>query len=409
MSVWLHFCVKKCHEKGQVTGCWIKQILLILHQESLALNGRIVLLVDNHFINNFSVIALVRHIEGLLLKHDCVIVPNFGGFVTQQVSARYVEDEGLFLPPYRSVGFNGCLKLNDGLLVQSYMNAYGIGYVEALQQIETAVAEIKSELHATGSYELGGIGVFKLALSGSYDFQPCEAGVVSPELYGLDAFMLHKNEEKVELVSEEKETYAESSRTEKFIERSATHYVIRLNREVVNYVAAAVAMIVCFFAWSVPVSNSSDAGVKQAAIFSAQLFASAEEKPQPLLVPATTFADEVEEVAEEVVEVVPVTAPEVVEVPVIEGTPAVEPAVEVAPAEAENFTLVVCSCIPQKNAEALVAELQASGLENVSIFVKGDILRVVVGGYPTADAATVALREYRKERSGFEQAWVLRK
>ena len=68
-------------------------------------------------------IALARHIESLLLKHDCVIVPDFGGFVTQQVSARYVEDEGLFLPPYRSVGFNGCLKLNDGLLAQSYRNA----------------------------------------------------------------------------------------------------------------------------------------------------------------------------------------------------------------------------------------------------------------------------------------------
>ncbi|MBO5704071.1 MAG: SPOR domain-containing protein, partial [Bacteroidaceae bacterium] len=52
-------------------------------------------------------IALARHIESLLLKHDCVIVPDFGGFVTQQVAARYVEDEGLFLPPYRSVGFNG--------------------------------------------------------------------------------------------------------------------------------------------------------------------------------------------------------------------------------------------------------------------------------------------------------------
>ena len=90
-------------------------------------------------------IALVRHIESLLLKHDCVIVPDFGGFVTQQVAARFVEDEGLFLPPYRSVGFNGCLKLNDGLLAQSYMNAYGIGYLEALQQIAAAVAEVAAQ------------------------------------------------------------------------------------------------------------------------------------------------------------------------------------------------------------------------------------------------------------------------
>lgn len=351
-------------------------------------------------------IALARHIESLLLKHDCVIVPDFGGFVTQQVSARYVEDEGLFLPPYRSVGFNGCLKLNDGLLAQSYMNAYGIGYLEALQQIAAAVAEVKAELHATGSYELGGIGVFTLTLSGMYEFQPCEAGVVSPELYGLDAFIVRKEEEVVE--DKVEETRLEEVRPAKFLERSATHYTIRISREVVNYVAAAVVMVVCFFAWSVPVSNTTEAGVKQAALFSAQLFASAEEKPHPLLVPATTFADEVEEVVAETKvevavseEVAPTPAPaEIVELP----AETVE-----APAVPARFTLVVCSCIPRKNAEALVAELQESGISGVDIFVKNDILRVIVGGYPTAEAAIEALRTYRNERSGFEQAWVLRK
>lgn len=351
-------------------------------------------------------IALVRHIESLLLKHDCVIVPDFGGFVTQQVAARFVEDEGLFLPPYRSVGFNGCLKLNDGLLAQSYMNAYGIGYLEALQQIAAAVAEVKAELHATGSFELGGIGVFTLTLSGMYEFQPCEAGVVSPELYGLDAFMMHKEEE---VVAPEKELAPEPvMQSAKIIERSATHYTIRVSREVVNYVAAAVVMLVCFFTWSVPVSNTVEDGVKQAALFSAQLFGTAESKPQPLLVPATTFADEAEVAAEsEAFE--PIDALEEPVAPKVETpAPNVTEAVE-GTKTTGRYTLVVCSCIPRKNAEALVEQLQASGVSGVEIFVKNDILRVIVGGYPTADVAVEALREYRKERSGFEQAWVLKK
>lgn len=351
-------------------------------------------------------IALARHIESLLLKHDCVIVPDFGGFVTQQVSARFVEDEGLFLPPYRSVGFNESLKLNDGLLVQSYMNAYGIGYVEALQQIAAVVAEVKAELHATGSYELGGIGVFTLTLSGTYDFQPCEAGVVSPELYGLDAFLMRKEEEVAEVICEEEQVEAE--RPVKLIERSATHYTIRIRREVANYVAAAVVMLVCFFAWSVPVSNSSEAGVKQAALFSAQFFAKSEGKPQPMLVPATTFADESQAslVSRDSVVAEPVTA-----VPTTEVT-------EVAPQTAETvtvsetpapYTLVVCSCVPRKNAEALVAQLQSAGINDVEIFVKKNILRVTVGAYPTEMAAIQALREYRKEHKNFEVAWVLKK
>ena len=368
--------------------------------------GEIYICTDNHFFNSSSVIALARHIESLLLKHDCVIVPDFGGFVTQQVAARYVEDEGLFLPPYRSVGFNGCLTLNDGLLAQSYMNAYGIGYLEAVQQIATAVTEVKAELHASGSFELGGIGVFTLSLSGMYEFQPCEAGVVSPELYGLDAFVMRKEEE---VVAQEQEVVANPiAQPTKLIERSATHYTIRVSREVVNYVAAAVVMLVCFFTWSVPVSNTAEDGVKQAALFSAQLFGTAESKPQPLLVPATTFADEAEVSAEsEAIE--PIDALEEPVAPKVETpAPKVTETVEESKT-AGRYTLVVCSCIPRKNAEALVEKLQASGINGVDIFVKNDILRVIVGGYPTADAATEALREYRKERSDFEQAWVLRK
>jgi cell division septation protein DedD/nucleoid DNA-binding protein len=364
------------------------------------------LLVDYHYFNLTSVIALARHIESLLLKHDCVIVPNFGGFVTQQVSARFVEDEGLFLPPYRSVGFNGCLKLNDGLLVQSYMNAYGIGYVEALQQIEAAVAEVKAELHANGSYELGGIGVFTLTLSGTYDFQPCEAGVVSPELYGLDAFIMRKEEEQVEDVSEA--AVVETERATKFIERSETHYTIRIRRDVVNYVAAAVVMFVCFFAWSVPVSNSTEASVKQAALFSSQIFASKEEVPQPVLVPATTFADESEvKVAEK-----DTVAAEVVEAPKVAEPVAPAPAPKETVTASEPsapFTLVVCSHIPQKSADALVAELQSQGVNDVEILVKKKVLRVIVGAYPTEEAAHEALREYRKMSKRFAQAWVFKK
>ena len=69
-------------------------------------------------------IELAQHIEALLLENDCVIVPNFGGFVAHYAPATYVKEENLFLPPTRTIGFNPQLKLNDGVLVQSYMSAY---------------------------------------------------------------------------------------------------------------------------------------------------------------------------------------------------------------------------------------------------------------------------------------------
>ena len=74
---------------------------------------------------------LVKHIEILLLDHDCVVVPQIGGFVTCNAPAKYVEEENLFLPPIRTVGFNERLKADDGLLVRSYVEAYDCSDTEA--------------------------------------------------------------------------------------------------------------------------------------------------------------------------------------------------------------------------------------------------------------------------------------
>ena len=58
-------------------------------------------------------IELERHIEILLLTNDCVIIPNFGGFMAHYRAAHFDERDNSFLPPTRTVGFNHALKLND--------------------------------------------------------------------------------------------------------------------------------------------------------------------------------------------------------------------------------------------------------------------------------------------------------
>ena len=99
-------------------------------------------------------IQLGRHIEILLLDNDCVIVPDFGGFVAHHVSARYDEDDHSWLPPMRTLGFNAQLRINDSLLAQSYVNAYDISYPEALRRIEDEVEELKQLLANEGCYTI---------------------------------------------------------------------------------------------------------------------------------------------------------------------------------------------------------------------------------------------------------------
>ena len=138
-------------------------------------------------------IELERHIEILLLNNDCVIVPGIGGFMAYHVEARYDESDHTFLPPLRALGFNPQLtSLNDSLLAQSYVEAYDISYPEATRRIEAEVKEVRQALDTHRSYELHNIGTLYINEEGKMEFSPCEAGILSPSLYGLNSLEMEK-------------------------------------------------------------------------------------------------------------------------------------------------------------------------------------------------------------------------
>ena len=72
--------------------------------------------------------------------------------------------------------------------MQSYVEAYDMSYPDALRQIEAEVENLKNVLHTEGKYEMDGIGTIRVNIEGNYEFEPCEAGILSPELYGLADF-----------------------------------------------------------------------------------------------------------------------------------------------------------------------------------------------------------------------------
>ena len=113
--------------------------------------------------------------------------------MAHHVEAKYDEEEQLFLPPLRTLGFNPQLTMNDSLLVQSYVEAYDMSYPEALRRIEDEVNELKQQIENKGSYDINGIGTLTLNENGKYIFTPCEAGILTPELYGLSSFEMARN------------------------------------------------------------------------------------------------------------------------------------------------------------------------------------------------------------------------
>ena len=88
---------------------------------------------------------LETYIKELLYRYDCVIVPNFGGFVSNKISAQYHADSQIFHPPSKQLGFNSHLTHNDGLLANYIASSEGISF----DQANFKISEIVSEWRAT--------------------------------------------------------------------------------------------------------------------------------------------------------------------------------------------------------------------------------------------------------------------
>ena len=215
-------------------------------------------------------IELERHIEILLLNNDCVIVPGLGGFMAHYAEAHYDDRDRSFVPPMRTLGFNPALKMNDSLLVQSYIEAYDISYPEALLRIEDEVNELQQHIENQGFYALNDIGVLRVNEDGNYEFEPCEAGILTPSLYGLTTVEIEALDQMktatlpVDLkpIATEK---TEEEHTEKTAQRVKMDFSnlsteedgkhVRVRVSVLRNIAAAVIALFVFLLFSTPLNN----------------------------------------------------------------------------------------------------------------------------------------------------------
>ena len=357
-------------------------------------------------------IELERHIEVLLLNNDCVIIPNFGGFMVHHVEARYDEKDHIFLPPYRTLGFNPQLKMNDSLLAQSYIEAYDISYPEAIKRIESEVDELNQILDNEGEYELNDIGTLHRNEMGSFDFVPCDAGILTPYLYGLSSFELEslssiKAKRNKEVIEAEKEItniptgiqalekaniFANqsslSNKTED--EQEDQEKSIRISISMLRNAAAVAILFVVLMLIPTPLSNKKDK------LIQSELNTSLLYKIIPNdVITEKAGVNPLEKIASK---------------PQTESTKAVK-AKEVVeevntPKKQETFyTIVLASRITKKNAEAYIESLKNKGLENAEMIAKGVHVKVICGRYESEKEAYKAMNKLNNNPD-FADCWV---
>ena len=127
--------------------------------------------------------SVAHYISELLFLHDCVIVPEFGGFVGNKKSAQLNKTTGALTPPSKQILFNTNLKKNDGLLIAHISDQEKITQKEAKQKIQIFSSENNSKLSNSKVLRIAKIGLFTVGKEGNIIF--LQDSTIN---YSLDAF-----------------------------------------------------------------------------------------------------------------------------------------------------------------------------------------------------------------------------
>jgi hypothetical protein len=130
---------------------------------------------------------LENYISDLLYRYECVIVPNFGGFVTNETSAKVNHFTHTFYPPSKRITFNSHLKHNDGLLANYIASVEDCSFNVAIQKIQSAVNKWKSTL-LVEAIEINKIGSVSLNKEGQLEFEPTVSENYLTAAFGLNSF-----------------------------------------------------------------------------------------------------------------------------------------------------------------------------------------------------------------------------
>ena len=376
-------------------------------------------------------IELAQHIEALLLENDCVIVPGLGGFVAHYAPATRVEEENIFLPPTRIIGFNPQLKMNDGLLVQSYMSVYGTNFSDATKIVEREVDELIAALHEEGKVDLPNVGEVRYTIYDTFDFAPYDNKITTPYLYGLDAFEMQELSA-LEKPKTEKDTFSLVPATTPKEKRT---FAVRFNRAYLTNAAAVAAVIILSFFFSTPIENTEVIEENYATLLPDELFEKIEKQSlaiTPIVLkqntPTRKTANKQTGTQKKVVAPVAVREVKVAKEPTAStetkakeqashsvATTADAPKQNVQPAAAKSvaapkrpYHIIIASVGTEKDAEAMAAQLVAKGFSGAKAIVGDGKMRVSIESCGTEVEAYQALARIR-ENETYKNAWVLKK
>jgi nucleoid DNA-binding protein len=135
-------------------------------------------------------VEISHYIKELLLLNDCVIIPEFGGFVANYKPATIENNQ--FFPPTKEIAFNNKLISNDGLLINFISETEGLDYFNAKQKLDSFVEETMLNLERNRNVYFEGVGYLHYDSRENLQFEPQLKQNLLVESYGLQNFSYEK-------------------------------------------------------------------------------------------------------------------------------------------------------------------------------------------------------------------------
>ncbi len=118
---------------------------------------------------------LSLHIEYLLHRHDCVILPGIGALLVSTTPACVAEDMSTLTPAVRQICFNAALRRSDGLLAASYARRMQISFEDAQTIVSRLMLQISEMIAGGQTVALGRIGTLRATSESSVEFMPSDS------------------------------------------------------------------------------------------------------------------------------------------------------------------------------------------------------------------------------------------
>ena len=337
---------------------------------------------------------------------DCVIVPDFGGFVLRRRPALFTAEKNAFSPAHNEIVFNPALNHDDGLLTESYMQMYGMNFCEAQQTLRQDLDEWKRILDDHGTVSSGRLGSFRRNEDGTLIFEP-KTAYYTIDVYGLTSFyMTPVGAERNHRQPGDFPVLPQDRRSKQAVRTEAVRKASLPLRMMGRIAGIAAAAIVLFFLITPPVKevnrNFYTAGFAPPEILTSTFSAGEGEEEKEKASPAQSAKE-----TNKPVDLVP-SHPE----PSVGATAGTErettPAsteIAIEDAASRSYYVIIASFDSRSRARKFVSEVDPAECRQIGIVRSGQRIRVYAAKYDNRAEAEAYVTQLRKTEK-FKTSWL---